>query len=52
MNDDPRMRDFFRSLVHQAIHGLMYRTMWGLPMGVSVVLLIVLIAAVAWFGLY
>lgn len=51
-SNDPRMKDFFRGLVHEAIRGLMYRSIWGLPMGVSVVLLILLIGAVVWFGIY
>ena len=51
-SNDPRMKDFFRGLVHEAIRGLMYRSIWGLPMGVSLVLLVLLIGAVVWFGIY
>lgn len=50
--NDPRLRDFFRSLVHDAIRGLLYRSIWGLPAGVSFLLLLALIGAVVYFGLY
>lgn len=52
MSDDPRMREFFRSLLHTAIHGLLYRSLWGLPMAVSLFLLAALIGIVYWFQLY
>ena len=50
--NDPRMRDFFRGLLHDAIRGLMHRSIWGLPLGLSIGLLVLLVGAVVWFGLY
>jgi hypothetical protein len=48
----PEQSNFFRQLLHTAIQGLLYRTLWGVPWGVAVILLLVLIGVVVYLGLY
>ena len=48
----PEQKNFFRQLLHSAIQGLLFRTLWGIPWGVGVILLVALIAAVVYFKLY
>jgi hypothetical protein len=48
----PEQSNFFRQLLHTAIQGLLYRSLWGIPWGLGVVLLVVLIGVVVYFRLY
>ena len=50
MSDGPK--EFFRQLLHQAIHAGVHNVMWRLPTFWLVVALAVMIGAVVYYGLY
>lgn len=52
MFEDPRLKGFLREIIHSAIRGLIYRSLWGLPVGAALLLLAALIGVVIYFGLY
>lgn len=49
---DPRLKNFFQGLLHQAIHSAIFAAFWKMRLGVILLLLGLLIAIAVYFKLY
>lgn len=49
---DPRLRDYLKGLLNQAINAGIFSAMWKMPLGKLLIILGILIAIAVGFGLY
>lgn len=49
---NPKASEFFRQLLHTVLNASIFATIWRLPTVVLVLLIVGIIALIAYFGLY